>query len=148
MYDLPLYSTVDTRKKALIGHPWAYTSISLIAALFNGMPSTPKPLTGADLCCHGRDMEMIRSCSHQSTNKCVFGIITKEDISGKRIIIKRSSLFFFLLLFPVLKLSALWSALKLQRKKPAIYRDNKNELKTINEWKLCCSRSVVLMGYK
>jgi ubiquinone/menaquinone biosynthesis C-methylase UbiE len=62
--------------------------------------------------------------------------------------IKRSSLFFFLLLFPVLKFSALWYVRKLQRKKPAIYRDNKHELKMINGWKLCCSRSVVLVGYK
>jgi ubiquinone/menaquinone biosynthesis C-methylase UbiE len=62
--------------------------------------------------------------------------------------IKRSSLFLFLLFLPVLKLSAFMYARRFQRKKPGIYRDNKHELKVLNGWKLCCSRSVVLVGYK
>ena len=62
--------------------------------------------------------------------------------------IKRSSLFLFFFLLPVLKLSAFMYARRFQRKKPEIYKDNKQELKLINGWKLCCSRSVVLVGYK
>jgi len=62
--------------------------------------------------------------------------------------IKRSSLFLFLLFFPVLKLSTFMYARRFLRKKPGIHKDNKKELKLINAWKLCCSRSVVLLGYK
>jgi ubiquinone/menaquinone biosynthesis C-methylase UbiE len=71
---------------------------------------------------------------------------TKTELYVDRI--KRSSLFLFLLLFPVLKFSALLYARRFQRKKPEIYKDNEQELKLINRWKLCCSRSVVLVGYK
>ena len=62
--------------------------------------------------------------------------------------LKRSSLFLFLLLLPVLKISSFWYSQRLRRKKPVIYQDNKQELKAMNGWKLCCSRSVVLVEYQ
>ncbi len=62
--------------------------------------------------------------------------------------LKRSSLFLYLVFLPVLKISSQWYAQRLQRKKPLIYQGNEQELKSMNGWKLCCSRSVILVGYK
>jgi ubiquinone/menaquinone biosynthesis C-methylase UbiE len=62
--------------------------------------------------------------------------------------LKKSSLFLFLALFPVLKISAFWYVQRLQKKKAVIYQSNKQDLKAINSKKLCCSRSVILEGYK
>lgn len=62
--------------------------------------------------------------------------------------LKRSSVFLFLLLLPVLKISSGLFARRLMKKKPAVYRSNEHELKAINGWKLCCSRSAILVGYK
>ena len=73
------------------------------------------------------------------------GLIKTEIFTDR---LKRSSLFLFLLLLPVLKISSFWYTQRLKRKKPVIYQDNEKELKAMNGWKLCCSRSVVLVGYK
>lgn len=70
----------------------------------------------------------------------------KTELSIDRI--KRSSLFLYLLLLPVMKLSSSLYAARLRRKRPAIFQDNEEELKALNGWKLCCSRSVILVGHK
>ena len=62
--------------------------------------------------------------------------------------LRRSSLFLFPMLFPMLKLSSLLYLRRLKKKKPVIYWSNVKELETVNGWKLCCSRSVILVGYK
>lgn len=62
--------------------------------------------------------------------------------------VKKSSLFLLLLLFPALRISSLMHAKRLLKKKPAVYKPNEQALKAINGWKLCCSRSAILVGYK
>ncbi len=71
--------------------------------------------------------------------------VTELKFNSNRI--KRSSLFLFLLLYAVMKFSAFLYARRSQRKKPEIYKDNKQELKLINSWKQCRLRSVAPVGY-
>jgi ubiquinone/menaquinone biosynthesis C-methylase UbiE len=71
---------------------------------------------------------------------------SKTEIFTDRL--KKSALFLFLLFFPILKISSHWYSKKIQRKEPEIYRINKEALKAMNGWKLCCSRSIILVAYK
>jgi SAM-dependent methyltransferase len=48
--------------------------------------------------------------------------------------LKKSSLFLFLLLFPILKISSRWYSQKIRRKEPEIYMINKESLKAMNGW--------------
>jgi SAM-dependent methyltransferase len=72
--------------------------------------------------------------------------IRRTELHADRL--KRSSVFLFLMLLPVLKTASFLYAQRLRRKKPMVYQGNIQALKEMNGWKLSCSRSVILVGYK
>lgn len=62
--------------------------------------------------------------------------------------LKRSALILSLFLLPLIKLSGSLYGAKIKRKRPAIHAQNADLMREMGSLRLCCSRSVVLVGRK
>jgi ubiquinone/menaquinone biosynthesis C-methylase UbiE len=141
-----MFRVVRTSGKAIITTPNILNLSSRISYLLTGFFELFRPLSldTKDVRRQwGHIMPLSAYYLNHAMRTCGF---TKTELYADRL--KKSSLFLYLLLFPVLKTSYFRYAQRLQRKKPVIYQDNKQELQAINGLRLCCSRSAILVGYK
>ena len=62
--------------------------------------------------------------------------------------IKRSALLYYSFLFPIISLSSLLQRIKISKKNPRLFLENKKQIKMMNSFKIFCSRSCILVGSK
>ena len=62
--------------------------------------------------------------------------------------IKRSALLYYSLLFPLIRPASLIRRINISKKNPGLFEKNREQIKLMNCFKIFCSRSCILVGYK
>jgi len=62
--------------------------------------------------------------------------------------IKKSALFYYLLLFPIIRFSSSLKKIKIRKKNAKLFLETEKQIKIMNSFKMLCSRSCILVGHK